>query len=354
MASARPRSRSLAGVAGIAVVVGLLAACGADTPDASPSSASPAAAEVPTELPADLPEGRGVVTVNPDGSRTVTSAWGTATVPERPERIVSVIGDVDLDALVALDVDVVGAGTQGGTATDGFAPHLGAGLAGVTPLAWSDGVPFESIAALEPDLIFAPDAETAATLDDIAPTVPRGSWSGAGWQDDFRYVASVLGREDDAERVVAEYTGRAADLRERLAGALPEGTTVASPQVSYDASSVYVDPSDAFSSAVLTDLGLALHPLVAGATGEGASLSFERLTELDADVLFWQVRQADDGSPDRAALAQATGSPLWPRLPAVQAGRVVEVVNRPWYFPGPTAAQVVLDDVERGLLGAGS
>jgi ABC-type Fe3+-hydroxamate transport system substrate-binding protein len=79
-------------------------------------------------------------------------------------------------------------------------------------------------------------------------------------------------------------------------------------------------------------------------------LSFERLAELDADVLFWQVRQKDDGTPNRAAMRLATRSPLWSRLPAVQAGQVTEVVNRPWYFPGLTSAGVVLDDVERALL----
>lgn len=317
----------------------------------SASGVPAGSATVPADLPADLPEGRGVVTANADGTRTVRSAWGTAVVPASPQRIVSVIGDIDLDALVALSAPVVGAGTQGGTATDGFAPHLGDSLSGVTKLAWSDGTPYEAIAALKPDLIFAPDQESAQKLAKVAPTVPRGSWIGTQWKQDFRYVAEVLGREAEADRLLAGYESRVAALRPRIAARVGVGATVASPQVSFDSAGVYVDPGDAFSSAVLTELGLTLHPLAAGKTGEGETLSFERLDELDADILFWQVRQNDDGTPNRAALKLVTGSPLWNRLPAVAAGRVVQVANRPWYFPGITAAGVVLDDVERGLLG---
>lgn len=331
--------------ASLAVV---LSACGGGSAAQAPTGAATTTA--PATPTAALPEGRGSVTTNADGTRTVTSSYGTATVPADPKRIVSVIGDIDLDALVALGEPVVGAGTQGGTTTSGFAPHLAARVGGVTPLAWTDGVPYESIAALEPDLIFAPDEESYDKLSQIATTVPRGSWSGPDWKEDFRYVAAVVGRSEQAETLLAAHQARVARMKADLAGKLPAGTTVASPQVSYDAANVYVDPSDAFSSAILTELGLTLHPIAATAKGEGRSVSFERLTDVSADVLFWQVRQKDDGTPDTQALTKATGSPLWKDLPAVAADSVHQVVNRPWYFPGITAAGVVLDDVERYLL----
>lgn len=38
----------------------------------------------------------------------------------------------------------------------------------------------------------------------------------------------------------------------------------------------------------------------------------------------------------------------------MRAGRVHFVDNRPWYFPTILGAHVILDDVERALLGAGS
>jgi iron complex transport system substrate-binding protein len=300
-------------------------------------------------LPADLPEGRGVVVENADGTRTVTSAWGSVTVPTDPQRVVSVIGDIDFEAMLALGMRPVGAGTQGGTVESGFAPHLAGLTEGIEPLAWVDGVPFEAVAALEPDLIFAYDEDSARTLQRIAPTVPRGSWIGTQWKEDFRYVATVLGRSDDAERLLAAHEARAAALKERLAP-LGGGWTVASPQVTFDHTQVLVDPGDAFSSAVLTELGFNLPPMVANAREEGVPLSFERLDELDADALFWQVRQDNSGQPDIAGLDVARNSPLWSQIPAVQAGRVFLVDNRPWYFPTILGARTALDDVEAALL----
>lgn len=121
------------------------------------------------------------------------------------------------------------AGTQGGTLAEAFAPHIDHLVDGIEPLPWSDGVPLETIAALEPDLVFAPSEEDAALLAEIAPTVPRGAWNGS-WKQDLRYVAAVLGRSSDAEALLAAFEERTADLRTRLAR-LRAGTTVAAAQI---------------------------------------------------------------------------------------------------------------------------
>ncbi|MBG0829778.1 ABC transporter substrate-binding protein [Planomonospora sp. ID67723] len=332
----------------------LLVGCGGTA--ATPSSSTAPAAAQPSRSgqanQADvsaLPDGVGAVTANPDGTRTVQSSWGTVVVPAKPQRIVSVLGDTDVDAMVALGIPLVGAGTQGGGATDGFAPHVASALANTTPLAWGSGLPIEDIAALKPDLIFTVNKETADQLQKIAPTVPRGSALGERWKDDFRYVAAVLGQDQKARELLGAYERRATALAAELAPVV-KGRTVASPQVSSDAANVQVDYRGAFSSAVLTELGLPLHPMVTAATEENAQVSFERLTDINADILFWQVRQDDKGQPDHKALEKVTKSPLWARLPAVQAGQVHQVANRPWYFAGLLSAQRVLDDVEKALL----
>lgn len=304
-----------------------------------------------TVAPADLPpEGRGEVTDGEDGTRVVTSTWGTVEVPAAPERIVSVLGYVDLESMLALGVVPVGAGTQGGTLGSGFAPHLDGRLDGVEALPWADGAPVEAIAALQPDLIFAPDADSAELLAEIAPTVPAGTAHAPDWKEDLRYIAAVLGRSAEAEALLDGYEADAADLAERLAP-VADGRTVASPQVAFDHAQVYVDGVEAFSSVVLTELGLDLAPVVTEATEVPIEISFERLSDLDADILFWQVRQRDeDGSRDTDGLQVAVGSPLYPQLPAVVGGTVFEVENRPWYFPTILAARQVLADVEEALL----
>lgn len=342
--------------------VSLIAGCGSDDVSSSATDA-PAESSVETSIAVEepgapgtattgeIPEGRGIVTENADGTRTVVSAWGEAVVPAEPQRVVSVIGDIDFETMLALGVTPVGAGTQGGSASSGFSPHIDPALTtDVEPLAWSDGAPYEAIAALQPDLIFAPDEESYELLSEIAPTVPRGSWVGAEWKDDFVYVGAVLGLADDAEAMVGAYDERATDIAGQLAGSIGDELTVASPQVSYDASGVYVDGPDQFSSAVLTELGLTLAPVAYAGDGWSTEVSYERLPEIDADVLFWQVRQDDNGEPDTAALSNVEDNPLWPELPAVQADQVYFVDNRPWYFPTILGAQRILDDVEAALL----
>ncbi len=348
-------------IAGLAALATLgVAACGDDDDSSAATEVSGSDAEVAasegtatTSPPAEdeaAPEGRGIVTDNADGTRTVTSKWGAAIVPAEPRRIVSVLGYIDFESMLALDIRPIAAGTQGGTLGSGFAPHLDGLTDGVEPLAWADGAPAEAIAALQPDLIFAPDAESADLLDEIAPTVPAGAANGLEWKEDFRYIAAVLGRSDDAETLLAEYENDASGLAERLAPAV-DSRTVASPQVAYDHTQVYLDNPESFSSAVLTELDLDLAPVVTEATDVPIAISFERLTEIDADILFWQVRQHDeDGSRDSAGFQVAQDSPLWSQVPAVAAGAVFEVDNRPWYFPTILAARRILVDVEDALL----
>jgi len=60
------------------------------------------------------------VTENADGTRTVASGWGTVTVPAEPKRVVTILGYVDFETMLALGVKPVGAGTQGGLNRHGF------------------------------------------------------------------------------------------------------------------------------------------------------------------------------------------------------------------------------------------
>jgi iron complex transport system substrate-binding protein len=340
-----------------------VAACGGG--EADPTTTVGAAEPTTTAAPADpttsataeeatstadssaIPEGRGVVTENEDGTRTVTWATGSAVVPADPQRIVTVIGDIDLESLLALGITPVGSGTQDGTVEGGYAPHLEELTADVERLAWGDGVPFETIAALEPDLIFSWDEHD--TLSEIAPAVPSGSWIGPEWREDFLYIADVVGERAKAEEILGELDGRIEDISSQIS-AESEGRTAASAQVAWDHSQVYLEPADAFASSLLSDLGLELAPIVADTSGDMVGLSFERLDDLDANIVFWQVRQGDGGAPDEEGLALATESALWETLPAVQEDSVYFVENRPWYFPTILSATQVVDDVEAALV----
>jgi iron complex transport system substrate-binding protein len=339
------RSRWGHGVAA-ALAVAVLASCTSGTTGAT--STSPPPTELVVAPGAELPEGRGLVADELDGTRTVTSSWGTVTVPLEPKRVVSVAGDIDFEAMLALGVTPVGAGTPHGLPDEDFAPHLARSAAGVEPLAWADGVSHDAVARLRPDLIFAPDERTADLLSDIAPAVPRGSWVGTAWKQDFRYVAAVLGREDEAAERLSDWEHRALKVQSRIADVM-DGRTVASPQLIIDPVDIRVDSPDAFSSAVLLELGLDLAPVAMKARSTDASLPLHRLNELDADVLFWRVGTGIPNVADSTALELARGNPLWPSLPAVQADAVFEVDSRSWGSPTILSAERILTDIERAL-----
>lgn len=328
-------------------VLSILVGCTASTREDAPAVPAAAVGLFADDEPVD---GRGDVTQNADGSRTVTSSWGTVTVPAEPERVVSVIGDMDFETMLALGSKPIAAGTQGGTLEEGFAPHVADMAEGVTPLAWSDGAPAEQIAALQPDLVFAPSQEEYDVLAGIAPTVPRGAWNG-DWKQDLRYVAAVLGRSDDAEALLDAFETRAADISRQLEDTLGSAT-VASAQIYADHSQIGLDGPASFSTEVLSEVGLEPIPLTRTGEPFGVDLSLERLPDIDADHLFWQVRQDDNGQPDLAGIEVLEANPLWERVPAVAADRVYFVDNRPWYFPTILGAHVILDDVQQALLDA--
>lgn len=72
-------------------------------------------------------------------------------------------------------------------------------------------------------------------------------------------------------------------------------------------------------------------------------VSWERLSDIDADVIF--VISDDIGRPHNS-LDQLRTQPLWSRLKVVQQGRVYEVG---YYWQGfdPISANKVLDDLEK-------
>lgn len=80
-----------------------------------------------------------------------------------------------------------------------------------------DGLAFEQIAALQPDLILALYVPSGLTQEDynrlsqIAPTVapPAGETEGGiSWQDLTRTVGLAVGQPDEAERIVADVEAR--------------------------------------------------------------------------------------------------------------------------------------------------
>nr|BFE73400.1 iron-siderophore ABC transporter substrate-binding protein [Actinoplanes digitatis] len=286
----------------------LLGACG---PNSEPQgSGGGSAAAAATGFPVALPH-----------------KYGTTTVSAEPKRIVTV-GLVEQDALLALGVVPTATTEWFGGKPGAVWPWAQAALGGATApqvLTNTDGIQFEKVAALRPDLILAVysglTAEDYATLSKIAPTVaqPKDTVDyGVSWQDLTRTVGSAVGRKAQADKVVADVEARFAAVRKEhpeFAGATGLMATT------WEGYYVY-GPQDS-RGWLLTDLGFKLPDGLAEVTGKefGANLSKERTDLLDVGALVWLV---DKYAPDKA---KVQADPLYAKLKVKTEGRDVYLEN---------------------------
>lgn len=283
----------------------LLAACGSDDPE-------PAATGGETDA------GAGVFPV------TVAHKYGETVVPEEPERVVSV-GVTEQDVLLELGVVPVGVTEWYGEQPDATWPWAHDLLEGAHPevLGTADGLEFEKIVALEPDLIVGTNAGLTKKdydlLSAIAPTITSDEGSTqyfSPWQDQTLQIARALGREDDGQELVDQVEGAYADV----AAEHPEwaGRTATFSQGGPYDGILYVYPAG-LSTSFLTELGFTMTTGLekyAPEEGSQAEISAENVGLIDADVIVFATedQQMFDGLQDFGTIGS---------LGAVSGGRAV-------------------------------
>ena len=262
---------------------------------------------------------------------TLEHAFGETTIEAAPERVVT-WGWGSTEAALAVGVVPVAMPFQSyGGDENGILPwtaekleELGAETPEVLPDA-TDELPFEDIAAAEPDLILAVfsgiTAEDYELLSEIAPTVAYvgEAWT-TPWKDVVTTVGDALGRSAEAEAVLA-------DIDEQLATAAAEhpeleGKTVAA--VSDVAGTFYVYKKADARVEFLFDLGLESAPSVDELSNGDSTfyytLSYEQLDKLEADIL---ISYSDTQDEADAFLSSSHGL----AIPAVKSGAVASVVG---------------------------
>jgi iron complex transport system substrate-binding protein len=268
-------------------------------------------------------------------TRSVTHRFGTFEVPTDPQRVVGIEGRRDLETALALGLRPVGIGSNALYGGDALAPFVDLPLEGVEVIQQTEPS-LEQIAALRPDLILTRDLNIEELRDElvaIAPVVPVGSGTdpdntGDDWRADLERVAGWLGREDRLSAALAAYDARRDEIAARHADRIASAVVAV----------VQYSPEDGGLQASRTD-GFYLQTQALGALGGRhlpfleelerteyiATFSAERMGELaPADAILMIANTADE----RAALA---AQPLWQRLPAVAAGRVVLTDSRANY-----------------------
>ena len=224
---------------------------------------------------------------------TIKHKFGSTTIKSEPKRIV-VVGLREQDALLALGIVPVGTTEWYGEHEGAIFPWAKAALGDgrlPTKLSFTDGIQYEKVAALAPDLILAIysglNRKDYDTLSKIAPVVaqPPGQvdW-GSSWQDEITITGKAVGKPEEAEKLKAKAEQQLAEA----AAAHPEfkGQTAA---VATPYQGIYVyGPQDA-RSRLLTDLGFSFPKGLEDIGGKefGGQLSDEKVDLLDVGALLW-------------------------------------------------------------------
>lgn len=297
------------GAVALALVVGLVA-CNASAQDDSPGAES------------SVPSGAGAE----EGALPVTieHKYGSTTIEETPERIVTV-GLKEQDDLLALGVVPIAATwwldeTPGGVypwATDAL------GDADLPELLSSEEIEFEKITALEPDLIIGLYAGLTendyATLSKIAPTVAQPGDVpdyGIGWQDELLTVGKAIGRPAAAQEVLDEVEQTVAELASEHPEFEGRAALFATPF-----EGIYVYGSADPRTRLLEDLGFDLPAdidEVVGTEEFGANLSDEKVDFVDVDALVWLTNVGKDKD-------KLVANKVYANLPVHQEGRDIYV-----------------------------
>lgn len=329
------------------------AACGDDSdPAADASSATdpaPSAAPTTTGAPATSTSRTGAGTAESSAtSRTVDTPLGAVDVPVDPQRIV-VLWGATLSSLAQLDVQPVAAfGRSGDPAV--LLPYLPDGYPVAELELVSDvrEVNLEAVAAAKPDLILGADvphlADVYEQLSAIAPTALL-EWDGTrSWRTMLTDVAAALGVPDRAEEAVRDYEARVGEVRERVG--LDDAPLEVSLVRIQSAEELRIETPESFSGQILADVGFTRpeDQIVPDADADYISLSLERIPDVDGDAII-ATYSFDDGESS-AAWRAIGGLDLWQALPAVQAGKVIEVDFTYWASSNYYAAHRILDDLE--------
>lgn len=200
-----------------------LGACSSDAADSGPTAGSSSSAEWP---------------------RTITHEAGETVIDAQPETIVSTSLSVT-GTLLAIDAPVTATSVskaRGGTADENgfFAQWADVAIErGIDPLYTIGELDLEAVIAEDPDLIVVSTSGADSVLDqydalsEIAPTIVV-NYGDQTWQDLAVELGEATGLEDEAASVVEKFDKSLAEVSEALA--IKEGTTASI--VSYNAGDV--------------------------------------------------------------------------------------------------------------------
>lgn len=265
----------------------------------------------------------------PGATRPFEHALGTTDVPVNPQRVVTLQDQNALLPLWELGFrNVVGSvGAQGEGGEPYFRRMQDYDTSDIEFVGVYGEPDLEAVVALDPDLIVAApfDEGIAGVLQQIAPTVFIDVFDAPIDVVMMRF-ATLVGLEAEAERLDAEYRQRLEDLRASVDDPADVVISVISTAASGGAApgQFYISPrGQGAVDEILVAVGFA-RPVEQLTAEERTYFSIEQLRTQDADLLL-RVTFGQNPEAEEENTAAVLESPLWEQLNAVQKGQAHDV-----------------------------
>lgn len=267
-------------------------------------------------------------------TRTVEHAFGSTEVGVT-DRVAVLDGDRTMEAVVALGVQPVAAVKP--PLTGDYASVVAERLESEPEnIAGAEGeVDYEALLAAEPDVVIMhvesdADRETYERASQIAPTVAI-TYTAAGWKDTLREIAVALDREEQATQLLADYGDALEAVSSRASG---EGQTLSVVRVRTD-NVRYMTQEGSFPWSVLKELGYAAPSAQEAGDDENSAvnISLENVDVLAADQMLVLV---DPGTDD--AVEDLLANPVFADT------RITRLSSSDYLFGNVLTAQRMLDE----------
>ncbi|MCI9261142.1 MAG: ABC transporter substrate-binding protein [Eggerthellaceae bacterium] len=266
-----------------------------------------------SEQPATAQEGNQSTdaSANANGMRTVDTDKGQVEIPANPQTIVS---DYYLGELLAVDVKPVIASPY--ALNNPFLAGMCDGIEELNTV--SAETSLEMIAEKQPDLIITITEADYDKYSKIAPTVYIQDGKRSD-EDLFRYIASLVNKEEAAEAYINEFNDKVAMVKDEMVSIVGDRTVSILevwPQEIYTMGSRF-----ARGGSILYDMwGLKAPEPIQSTMVDGDEtykvISVEALPDYAGDFILYGVLDGADS-------AYVDDSKLWQNLPAVKADRVL-------------------------------
>ena len=277
----------------------------------------------------------------PVATKIVSHSLGETEIPLHPQRIVvlDAYNEILLDGLLALGIKPIGlARCSNCLGSDPFSNVVG----DLPSVGTNEQPSLEKILMLKPDLILGYWWQESfyPQLSEIAPTVMINHYAGGNnFKRNFRRLAEILGENEEAEDILAEYDERIQNFRQQFGEKL-KTRTVSLLMFFEESFHVYGPKNHSFAGA-MSDAGIQFIPAYKALKDDALfNMSIEVLPDWDADFLFIGLYH-DEDSPDE--LESVLKQPLWSTLKAVRNEQVYVITEIP--SGGPIGTNRFIDEL---------